>query len=167
MNKLYMNLQELLEQKIGLYEKFIQLLNEEWKCVTNYSYDGLQHIITKKDDQVMQMQVLENNRTNLMKKIASNLKVKQSGLTLKKLIQNKDNPYCIQLSKCRNELLSKIKIINLLSAKIKTLMDHSSLSLKKSLVFIHSEGEKANSPYESNGQVSEGSLQSRMVSVDV
>ena len=167
MNKLYKNLQELLEQKIGLYEKFIQLLNEEWKCVTDYSYDGLQKIIAKKNDQVMQMQVLEKNRSNLMKKIESDLKVKQSGLTLKKLIQNKDNPYRINLSKCRNKLLSKIQIINLLSTKIKALMDHSALSLKKSLAFIHSEGEKANSPYESNGQVSEGSLQSRMVSVDV
>jgi hypothetical protein len=45
-------------------------------------------------------------------------------------------------------------------------MDHSALSLKKSLAFIHSEGEKANSPYEANGQVREGRLQSRMVSVD-
>ena len=77
MNKLYKNLQELLEQKIGLYEKFIHLLNEEWKCVTDYSYDGLQEIIAKKDDQVIQMQVLEKNRSSLMKKIESDLKVKQ------------------------------------------------------------------------------------------
>ena len=167
MNKLYKNLQELLEQKIVLYDNFIKLLNEEWKCITNYSYDGLQEIIDKKNEQVRQMQVLENNRSNLMKKIASNHKVGQSGLTLNKLIQNKDIPYRINLSKCRNKLLSNIQIINLLSTKIKALIDHSSLSLKKSLAFIHSEGEKANSPYESNGQVSEGSLQSRMVSVDV
>ena len=86
MNKLYKNLQELLEQKIDLYDNFIQLLNEEWKCVTDYSYDGLQDIIAKKDDQVMQMQVLENNLSTLMKKTASNLKVGQSGLTLNKLI---------------------------------------------------------------------------------
>ncbi|MFT4577660.1 MAG: hypothetical protein ACI8PD_001604 [Nitrospinales bacterium] len=166
MNKLYKNLQDLLEQKAGLYEKFIQLLNEEWKCVTEYSYDGLQEIIAKKDNQVMQMQALENSRSSLMKKIASNLKVGQSGLTLKKLIQYRDNPYRINLSKCRKLLLSKIQKINILSAKIKALMDHSALSLKKSLAFIHSEGEKANSPYEANGQVAEGRLQSRMVSVD-
>jgi flagellar biosynthesis/type III secretory pathway chaperone len=166
MNRLYKNLQDLLEQKAGLYEKFIQLLNEEWKCVTEYSYDGLQEIIAKKDDQVMQMQALENSRSSLMKKIASNLKVGQSGLTLKKLIQYKDNPYRINLSKCREKLLSRIQKINILSAKIKALMDHSALSLKKSLAFIHSEGEKANSPYEANGQVTEGKLQSRMVSVD-
>jgi flagellar biosynthesis/type III secretory pathway chaperone len=166
MNRLYKNLQDLLEQKAGLYEKFIQLLNEEWKCVTEYSYDGLQEIIAKKEDQVMQMQALENSRSSLMKKIASNLKVGQSGLTLKKLIQYKDNPYRINLSKCREKLLSRIQKINILSAKIKALMDHSALSLKKSLAFIHSEGEKVNSPYEANGQVREGRLQSRMVSVD-
>jgi|AP95_1055475.scaffolds.fasta_scaffold48044_1 flagellar biosynthesis/type III secretory pathway chaperone len=167
MKKLYKNLQDLLEQKIGLYEKFIQLLNEEWKCVAEYSYDNLQAIIAKKDDQVMQMQALENSRSSLMKKIATSLKVGQSGLTLKKLIQFKDNPYRINLSKCRKNLLSNIQKINILSAKIKALMDHSALSLKKSLAFIHSEGEKAFSPYEANGQVREGRMQSRMVSVDV
>jgi hypothetical protein len=166
MNRLYKNLQDLLEQKASLYEKFIQLLNEEWKCVTEYSYDGLKEITAKKEDQVMQMQALENSRSSLMKKIAANLKIGQSGLTLKKLIQYKDNPYRVNLSKCRKKLLSKIQKINILSAKIKALMDHSALSLKKSLAFIHSEGEKANSPYESNGQVTEGRLQSRMVSVD-
>lgn len=166
MNKLYKNLQDLLEQKVGLYEKFIQLQNEEWKCVAEYSYDGLQEIIAKKEDQVMQMQALENSRSSLMKKIAANLKVGQSGLTLKKLIQNKENPYRINLSKCRKRLIAKIQKINILSAKIKTLMDHSALSLKKSMAFIHSEGEKAYSPYEANGQVTEGRLQSRMVSVD-
>lgn len=167
MKKLYKNLQDLLEQKIGLYEKFIHLLNEEWKCVTEYSYDELQVIIAKKDDQVMQMQALENSRSSLMKKIAGNLNMKPSGLTLKKLIQFKDNPYRVNLANCRKKLLSNIQKINVLSAKIRALMDHSALTLKKSLAFIHSEGEKANSPYESNGQVTESKLQSRMVSVDV
>ena len=166
MRKLYKNLQELLEQKIGLYEKFIHLLNEEWKCVTEYSYDELQVIIAKKNDHVMQMQALENSRSSLMKKIAGNLNMKPSGLTLKKLIQFKDNPYRVNLSKCRKNLLSNIQKINILSAKIKALMDHSALSMKKSLAFIHSESEKANSPYEANGQVIESKLQSRMVSVD-
>ena len=113
MNRLYKNLQDLLEQKIGLYENFIQLLNEEWKCVTEYSYDGLQDIIAKKNDQVMQIQALENSRSSLMKKISANLKVGQSGLTLRKLIQFKDNPYRINLSKCRKKLLSKIEKINI------------------------------------------------------
>ena len=166
MRKLYKNLQDLLEQKIKLYEIFIQLLNEEWKCVSQYSYDGLQTIISKKNDQVMQMQALENSRSSLIKKIAGNLNMDPSGLTLKKLIQLKDNPNRINLSNCRKTLLSNIQKINILNQKIKTLMDHSALSLKKSIAFVHSEDEKANSPYEANGQVIEGKFQSRMVSVD-
>ncbi len=166
MNRLYRNLQDILEQKISLYEKFIQLLNEEWNCVTHYSYDELQKVIAQKENQVMQMQALENSRSSLMKKIAGNLKVRLPGLTLKKLIQLKENPYRNKLATCRKKLLSQIQKINILSSKIKNLFDHSALSLKKSMAFIHSEDEKAYSPYQANGQIREGKLQSRMVSVD-
>ena len=167
MRNLYKNLQDVLEQKIKLYEKFIQLLNEEWKCVSKYSYDDLHTIISRKDDQVMQMQALENSRSSLIKKIAENLNMNPSGLTLKKLIQLKDNPYAVNLSNCRKNLLSNIQKINILSRKIKNFMDHSALSLKKSIAFMHSEDEKSNSPYQANGQVIEGKFQSKMVSVDV
>ena len=51
--------------------------------------------------------------------------------------------------------------------KVKELIDQSSLSLKKSLAFIHSTDEKANSPYSANGQVMEGRVEGRMVSMDV
>jgi len=166
MRKLYKNLQDLLEQKINLYEKFIELLNEEWKCVSKYSYDDLQTIIAKKDDQVMQMQALENSRSSLMKKIAGDLRMKPSGLTLKKIIQLQDNPYRVNLSSCRKKLLSNIQKINILSNKIKSFMDYSALSLKKSIAFVHSEDEKANSPYEANGQIIDGKFPSRMLSVD-
>ena len=167
MNRLYKNLHDVLEQKIGLYESFIQLLNHEWTCVSQYSYDDLEKIIAKKDDHVMQMQALENSRSSLMKKIAENLNIKPSGLTLKKLTQFQDNPYRVNLANCRKKLLSNIQKINILSGKIKSLMDHSTLSLKNSLAFIHSESEKAISPYEANGKVTGSKLQSTMVSVDV
>ena len=87
MNRLYKNLHDVLEQKIGLYESFIHLLNHEWKCVSQYSYNDLEMIIAKKDDHIMQMQALENSRSSLMKKIAENLNMKPSGLTFLKSIQ--------------------------------------------------------------------------------
>ena len=93
MNRLYKNLEDLLSQKIELYETFIQLLKDEWTCVSKYSYDSLQEIIAKKENKVMQMQALENSRSCLMKKIAEKLKVRQSNLTLKNLVQIKENPY--------------------------------------------------------------------------
>ena len=167
MNRLYKNLEDLLIQKIRLYEKFVQLLKEEWDCVSKFSYDALQEIAIRKEDQVMQMQALENSRSCLMKKIAEKLKVRQTSLTLKKLIQIKENPYRKNLARCRQRLLSQIKEVNEWSEKVKTLIDHSSLSLKKSMAFIHSADEKAFSPYMANGQVKEGKTEGRMVSMDV
>ena len=166
MNRLYKNLEDLLNQKIKLYDNFVQLLKEEWICVSKYSYDSLKEITAKKEDQVMQMQALENSRSCLMIKIAEKLKVRQSSLTLKKLIQYKDNPCRNNLARCRKKLLSQIKEVNEWSAQVKNLMDHSALSLKKSLAFIHSTDEKANSPYSANGQVMEGRVEGRMVSMD-
>lgn len=167
MDRLYKNLEDLLKQKIKLYENFVQLLQEEWICVSKYSYDSLQEITAKKEDQVMQMQALENSRSCLMKKIAEKLQVRQSSLTLKKLIQIKGNPRRNNLARCRQNLLSQIKEINEWSGKVKGLMDHSALSLKKSLAFIHSADEKENSPYLANGQVMQGRVEGRMLSMDV
>jgi hypothetical protein len=166
MNRLYKNLEDLLLQKIKLYDNFIALLKDEWNSVANFSYDELQEIVVKKENQVMQMQALENSRSCLMKKLAENLNVRQSNLTLKKIIQIKENPYQGKLANCRTKLLSQIKEINELSGKVKGLMDHSALSLKKSMAFIHSADEQAHSPYLANGQVMEGRVEGRMVSMD-
>ncbi|MBC8285994.1 MAG: flagellar export chaperone FlgN [Nitrospinae bacterium] len=167
MNRLYKNLEDLLRQKIKLYENFIELLKDEWNCVSKYSYDGLQEIIAKKEDQVVQMQALENSRSCLMKKIATKLEVRQSSLTLKKLIQIKDNPYKNNLTQCRKRLLFQVTQISEWSEKVRSLMDHSALSLKKSMAYIHSADEKASSPYLANGQMMEGRVEGRMVSMDV
>jgi hypothetical protein len=167
MNRLYINLEDLLKQKIKLYESFISLLKEEWTCVSKYSYDSLQEVIAKKDNKVIQMKALENNRSYLTLKISEKLQVPQSSLTLKKIIQIRNNPNKINLAKCRKILLFQIKEISKLTEMTKVLMDHSALSLKKSLAYIHSADEKAQSPYLANGKVMEGRVEGRMLSMDV
>ena len=167
MNRLYKNLEDLLKQKIKLYENFISLLKEEWTCVSKYSYDSLQEVIAKKENKVIEMKALENNRSYLMLKISEKLQVQQSSLTLKKIIQIRNNPNKINLAKCRKILLFQIKEISKLTEMTKVLMDHSALSLKKSLAYIHSADEKAQSPYLANGKVMEGRVEGRMLSMDV
>ena len=167
MDRLYKNLEDLLKQKIKLYESFISLFQEEWTCVSKYSYESLQEVIAKKEDKVKEMQTLENTRSFLMIKIAEKLQVQQSSLTLKKIIQIKDIPNKINLTKCRKKLLFQIKKINEWNNKVKGLIDQSSLSLKKSMAYIHSAENSATSPYMANGQMMEGRAEGRMVSVDV
>jgi hypothetical protein len=167
MNRLYKNLEDLLKQKIKLYEDFISLLQEEWECVSKYSYDSLQDVIAKQEDKVIQMQGLENDRSSLMIKIEEKLEGQQSSLTLKKIIQIKNISNKNNLNKCRKILLFQIRRITELSAMTKNLMDHSSLSLKKSLAYIHSADEKSQSPYLANGQVMKGRVEGRMLNMDV
>ena len=167
MDRLYKNLEDLLKQKIKLYESFISLLKEEWTCVSKYSYDSLQEVIEKKENKVIQMKALENNRSYLMLKISERLQVQQSSLTLKKIIQIRNNPNKINMAKYRKILLFQIRQISELTEMTKNLMDHSALSLKKSLAYIHSADEKAQSPYLANGKVMEGRVEGRMLSMDV
>ena len=167
MNQLYKNLEELLKQKIKLYESFISLLKEEWTCVSKYSYDSLQDVITKKENIVIEMKALENDRSYLMLKIAEKLEVQQSSLTLKRIIQIRNNPNKNKLVKYRKILLFQIRKISELTDMTKSLMNHSALSLKKSLAYIHSADEKSQSPYLANGKVMEGRVEGRMLSMDV
>ena len=102
-----------------------------------------------------------------MIKIAERLQVQQSSLTLKKIIQIRNIPNKINLTKCRKILLFQIRKISELTQMTKNLIDHSALSLKKSLAYIHSADEKAQSPYLANGKVMEGRVEGRMLSMDV
>lgn len=163
MGRLLRELNGLIEKEIDLYNKFILLLKDQWDCITDYSLDSLLEVVERKEIMVQQMQQLEKQRSRLTEKIARLRGVPEAGLTLKKIIQTTVNPIRVKLGEARETLLSRISTINELHEGIKNLMDHSSLSIKKSLAFVHSKSEEANAPYHPNGKLKEGNLQGRML----
>lgn len=165
MNRLLRELHVLMERKLRLYDKFIALLGEQWTCITEYSLERLQGINGDKEKMVDDMQRLEKDRSFLMLTIERKLSA-PPGLTLKKLIRMQNDPMNVALAQSRERLLKQIGMINELHQRIKSLTDHSSLSLKKSMAFIHAAGEAAISPYHANGQIVEGKIEGRMLSVD-
>ena len=166
MNPHFRELNGLIEKKIDLYDKFIALLEKQWNSITEYSLGSLQEIILKKEALVQQMQGLEKQRSGLMRKIEIAMESPPASLTLKKIMESTSDPIRFKLGKNREILLAKIGAINQLHERLKSLMDHSSLSMKKSLVFVHSKGEEASSPYHQDGKLEEGNLQGRMLSLD-
>lgn len=166
MNSFLWELNALIEKKIDLYDKFIILLQEQWNAIADYSLGSLEAILIKKEKLVDRMQVLEKERLGLMGKIERSLESSPAPLTLKKIVQTTSDPIRTQLGKGRETLLSRIAAINELHERLKDLMDHSSLSLKKSLAFVHSKDEEASSPYHPNGKLVEGNMQGRMLSLD-
>ena len=166
MNRHLQDLKALIEKKIDLYDRFIHLLEEQWTCITEYSLESLQQIMDKKEGLVDQMQILERDRSRLMQKIEEKLCVTRPGLTLKNLIQMTQDPIGEQLAERRETLLAQIATINELHERIKGLMDHSSLSMKRSMAFIHSTVEAASTPYRANGRIPEAKPQGKMLSLD-
>ena len=166
MNSFLWELNALIEKKIDLYDKFIILLQEQWNAIADYSLGSLEAILIKKEKLVDRMQVLEKERLGLMGKIERSLESSPAPLTLKKIVQTTSDPIRTQLGKGRETLLSRIAAINELHERLKDLMNHSSLSLKKSLAFVHSKDEEASSPYHPNGKLVEGNMQGRMLSLD-
>ena len=166
MNSLLKHLSDTMEKKVLLYEKFISLLREEWSCIAEYSIDALESIILKKNELVHQLQDLESDRTRIMKKVAKELKIYHSNLTMKKLLNIQKSPINPRLAKSRKNLLSKIQSVNSLNHSIRDLMKKSSASFRKSLVHLHTEGEIASSPYHANGKIKKSKKYSSILSVD-
>jgi len=163
MGRYLRELNGLIETEIDLYNNFIDLLAEQWDCVSNYSLDSLKEIIEKKEIMVLKMRKLEKRRSDVMENISVLRGVPEKDLTLKKLIQTTVGPIRVKLNKSRETLLAQISTINALHERIKGLMDHSSLSIKKSLAFIHSKSEEAIAPYHPNGKLGGGNRQGRML----
>ena len=167
MSLLLKRLLNIMEKKTTLYKKFISLLQEEWNCIAEYSIEALESIIHKKDYLVNQLQSLESERTQIMKKVAQRLKISHSGLTMKNLLKIQKSPINPKLAQSRKNLLTQIQAVNNWNSSVRNLMDQSSLSFRKSLVHLHSVGTTASSPYHANGQIEKGKIYSRMLNVDV
>ena len=167
MGLLLKRLLNIMEKKTMLYKKFISLLQEEWNCIAEYSIETLQSVICKKDDLVNQLQVLESESTQLMKKVAHGLKISHGGLTMKNLLKIQKSPINPKLAQSRKNLLTQIQLVNNLNCSVRDLMDQSSSSFRKSLVHLHSVGATDSSPYHANGQIEKAKIYSRMLSVDV
>lgn len=167
MSAYHRNLLALLEKKIVLYDKFIIVLQSEWEFTVGYKLAGMEKMLWDKEALVERMQRMDKDRSLLMDKIAETMGIPGSKLTLKKLIESKSSPYNEKLARCRAKLLSRISKINNLMDRTKRLMHYSSLSLKKSLAFVHAADEMAAAPYHSNGRLREGKIQGRMLSMDV
>jgi flagellar biosynthesis/type III secretory pathway chaperone len=153
-------------QKILIYGELIKLLRKEWDSISKYSYEDIQEILNKKETLVLKMQVLEENRTEVVKAIGKKLGMPFEELTLKKLIASIDHPLTTKLGKYRETLLEQINTISELNEVNKGLVDTSSLSIKKSLAFIHKAQSDAEASYHADGQMNEGKSNSRMLSLE-
>ncbi len=166
MSNLYQNLDEVLANKIGLYAKIIEVMNEERTSISEYSRKNLENALQRKELLLVKVHELNQKREEVVGSIAEKIGRLNSEVTLKIIIDLKDNPWGKRMAVHREKMLEQIRMINEMNSANKQLINRSSLAMRKSMSWLY-EVDTAYTPYYSNGQLSEPTMESRVVNTDV
>jgi flagellar biosynthesis/type III secretory pathway chaperone len=166
MNDLFKILDEVLVQKIGLYDELIEVMKTEWTSISEYSRKNLEDTLEYKSTLLAKVHELNHKREEIVQAFAKKLGSMQSEVTLKTIIGLKDNPWGSRMAACRKKIREQINTINKMNLENKQLINRSSLTMKKSMSWLY-ELDMAYTPYYSNGQLSEPTMESRVVNTDV
>jgi flagellar biosynthesis/type III secretory pathway chaperone len=167
MNKFYKQLLDVLARKASLLSRFIDLLRREWKCVSDYSLEKLEEIVREKEELIARIQLLDVERESIVTNFAEAVGQPAEEVTLRLIARRKDNPWGKQMIARRDQLMGQVETINKLNRANRDLIDHSSLTMKKSMAFLYQADQDDQAGYYSNGQAKKEKMGSRMLSMDV
>jgi len=166
METLYKELASLLSDKSSLYVDFIELLQEEWNHVSEYSRESLEKILEKKEFMVTAIHKMNVQREQLTQTIAEKKQIPEGERTLKSIILLSDNRWARHMAKYRKTLRQQITTIQEMNSRNKNLIQQSSLSMKRSMTWLY-QVDAAYTPYHQNGELREAPMQSGLVNTDV
>ena len=166
METLYKELASLLSDKSSLYADFIELLQEEWNHVSEYSRESLEKILEKKEFMVTAIHKMNVQREQLTQTIAEKKQIPEGERTLKSIILLSDNRWARHMAKYRKTLRQQITKIQEMNSRNKNLIQQSSLSMKRSMTWLY-QVDAAYTPYHQNGELREVPMQSGLVNTDV
>ena len=165
MSDLYQTLDEVLIKKISLYDELIEVMKEEWASISEYSREKLEDALERKSLLLAKVHELNHKREDIVQTFAQDLGRLQSEVTLKTIIGLKDNPWGSRMATCREKIREQIQTINEMNLNNKQLINRSSLAMRKSMSWLY-ELDMEYTPYYSNGQISEPTMESRVVNTD-
>ena len=165
MSDLYKTLDEVLVQKISLYDELIGVMKDERDSISEYSREKLEDALERKSLLLARVHELNHKREEIVQTLATKFERLQSDVTLKTVIGLKDNPWASRMTTCREKIREQIHTINEMNLENKQLINRSSLAMKKSMSWLY-ELDMAYTPYYSNGQISEPTMGSRVVNTD-
>lgn len=166
MSDLYHKLDEVLVQKITLYNELIAVMEDEWTSISEYSREKLENALERKSSLLAKVHDVNHKREEIVQSFSKKLGQTQPEVTLKTIIGLKGNPWGKHMASCRKKILEQIQTINDMNSKNKQLITRSSLTMKKSMSWLY-EVDLAYTPYYSNGQLREPTMESRVVNTDV
>ncbi|MFQ5483008.1 MAG: flagellar protein FlgN [Nitrospinaceae bacterium] len=162
MKALYGELEGLIQQKSVLYGRFIDLLGEEWRSLSENSLDKMESLLKHKETLLLSIQELNVHRENVVRSIAEAHGRPPEELTLKDIIRLPGNPSAHRLAHHRRVLRSQIDTLNRMNQANRRLIRQTKRTTQQTLEHLLQPG-GISSPYGANGDLAAAPMEGRMV----
>ena len=125
MDVLMNKLTRLLEGEIELLESLLMTLQDEKGAVLDSNMDTLNRATKEKENLILKIRILEEQRMHVMERIADALQKPVRSLTLAKLSQLVEIGYSERLDRCRSSIRALTQSIDDLNNTNRGLIHHS------------------------------------------
>ena len=127
----------VLENEIDLYQSLLLILQQEKEAVVFSKLRELNESSKEKENHVLKIRILEEQRIKFLEKIAESLEYPSSQLTLSNLIQIIDEPYATRLRNIHNVTAALLQAIQEVNNSNKALVLHSLDLVRGSLALFN------------------------------
>ena len=125
METIFEKFTELLEKECGLYGSLLEILQTEKEALVGSRIEELQEILKVKENLLLKIRILEDQRHRSLRKIAELLELKAQDVTLKRLSNIIGEPHSSKLKNCSSKLLSIAQSIQEINNSNRSLLIHS------------------------------------------
>jgi flagellar biosynthesis/type III secretory pathway chaperone len=115
----------LLTHATELYRSLLRIMENEKDAVIGLNLKQLNEVCKAKDNLLLKLRILEEQRLQVMHRIAAELGCSPEGLTLTRLSEQIDESYARRLVDCSTDLLALIQTLQEVTQQNKSLMSHS------------------------------------------
>ena len=166
-------MEHLLNKLIGLlahateiYQALLQVVQNEKDAVVGLNLKQLNEACKTKDNLLLKLRILEEQRQQVMDRVADELGCSSRGLTLTQLSQQVDESYARRLLDRCTDLLALIQTLQDVTQQNKSLMSHSMQLIQGSCNLLNNLM-AANPVYYRSGNVDSGDQTGRILSGDI
>lgn len=166
-------MEHLLNKLIGLlahateiYQSLLQVVQNEKDAVVGLNLKQLNEACKTKDNLLLKLRILEEQRQQVMDRLADELGCSSQGLTLTQLSQQVDESHARRLLDRCTDLLALIQTLQDVTQQNKSLMSHSMQLIQGSCNLLNNLM-AANPVYYRSGNVDSGDQTGRLLSGEI
>ena len=153
----------LIENEFSLYCTLLEIMQAEKEALVGSRIEELQERIKEKENLLLKIRILDEQRHKLLKKITNLLGDKGEGLTLTRLSELIDEPLAARLKNSSSKLLAVTQSIQELNDSNRSLLIHS-IDLVKGSLNLLTNVVASNQVYQRDGLICNGEENGRNLS---